>query len=85
MPSLVNLKDLVGVAVYEEDVVVAVYEDAVAIHEHAVPPGVEEIAIGVEDEHGWVLALVDVDPVLGVGGNVADVTVGPSFGKIAEG
>ena len=85
MPSLENLKDLVGVAVNEEDVVVAVNEDAVAVHEEAVAPSVEEVAVGVEDEHGWVFALVDVDPILGVCGNVTDVTVGPSFGKIAEG
>ena len=74
-----------GVAVYKEHVVIAVNEDAVAVHEEAVPPGVEEIAVGVEDEHGGVFALVDVDPVLRVGGDVADVAVGPTFGEIAEG
>ena len=75
----VELEDLVVVPVDEEYVVVGGDKDAVGVEQDAGPPAGEEVTVGVEDQHRRVLALEGVDTVLGVGGNVAYVAVGPAL------
>ena len=68
-----------GVAVGDVDDVVLNVE-AVGEEEGAVAPGVLQVAVAVEDEDGWLLALEGVDAVLGVGGDGGDHGEGLAFG-----
>ena len=63
-----------------DDVVLDV--DAVGLVDGADAPGAEVVAAGPENQHGRVLALEHVNPVLRVGGHRRGVAHGHAFGQV---
>ena len=75
-----GVADIVG----EEHVVVGVDVDAVRTGELAIAPGADEVAVGIEDDQGFIAAIENVDAVLRIGGDAGDVDVVVSAGHLAE-
>src|SRR5262249_7144303 len=65
-----ELDHLVLISVTDEDVVVRSDVDAVGVAQAAFSPAREEIPVGVEDEDGGILSLVEVHAVARVDGDV---------------
>ena len=64
--------DDVGVAVSQPEVLVVVQVDAVGVVEDVVAPGVHDLAVGVEHDHGVGAAAEAVDAAAAVHGHAAD-------------
>ena len=62
--------------------VVVVDEDPVGAREHALSPGVEELAFLVEDDDRVRTAVEDVDAVPGVDGDAGDLDKRPVLGQL---
>ena len=80
-----ELHHFMSVSVHQEDLVIRGYVDSVGIQELTITPGVEQAAINVEDQNRRILALVNVDPVPRISGDVGGVAQGYALGKFPEG
>ena len=74
-----------SVSVHQEDLVIGGYVDSVGIQELTITPGGEQAAISVKDQNRRVLTLVNVDPVVRIGGDVGGVSPGHALRKLPEG
>ncbi len=73
-----------SVPVHQENFVIGGYVYSVGIQELTITPGGEQAAIGVKDQNRRVLALVDVDLVPRISGDVGGVAKGHPFGKFPK-
>ncbi len=79
-----ELHNFMSVSVHQEDLVIGGYVDSVGIQDLTITPGVEQAAISVKDQNRRVLALVDVDPVARISGDVGCVAKSNSLGKFPK-
>ena len=64
--------DDVGEAIGKPEVLVGVQVDAVGVVEEVVAPGIDDAAVGVEDDHGMGATAEAVDTALAVDAHAAD-------------